>query len=564
MAWLLLAVGIALPRASAGLPSDEGAWAGPRAERCPPPGVESPAAAGAGFGLGLDLLTEAEDGLETAASRTLVTLRNPDGSEETFVRPGDPELEDRKFDKDVTIRGLGLQVPVGLPSFRLGPAVAIYPAAVLEASLVETEVEIVPLTEGGSRTSLTGSGVRLGVGLDWVATACRRCRLFWGGGYRYRILPELDLDPSVRAGGAGPEALREEVRLSAEGHRVSGRLGYAFRGGRLAPYVGVRYWVTDLEIEDELLLRDRLLGQETRLDTRTDLEGEGAEAVLGLDFRLPRRYAARLEAAVGDDSVSALVKVVGFLGSAPDSPREPDTEVAELLRDGPRITFTPRRVEARGVLRGGWPVVAEYVLPEDGTLEMRIEAPCHPPLEYRLPGPAGERMSVRKDLPASLGDELVAGHLSLRAVSAEGEEIPFQFLGLGAGEGAVASVAIQDIGLSTRDQRSALYTFRLANPFSRATAEFYRWPADRGRPAIPEPPFVEIREPDYLYWQKLWEASWPKAMEGQAPRQDPVPEGLYVLQVRAWRGDRRDGDWVAAVSFDPVRLEPRREDGTEP
>lgn len=518
------------------------------------PGARSPTTGGFGIGLGLDLLFDHQSGLGTAASRTTVTLRDPHGDERTFVRPGDPELEDRKFDKGVTFRGLGLQAPVALPSFSLGPAVAVYPAVVLEASLVETEIEIVPITEPGPSTSLEGSGVMLGLGIDWVATACRRCRLFWGGGYRYCILPELGLEPSVRAGGPGLEVPREEVRLSAESHRVAGRVGYAFRGGRLAPYLGARYRTTDLELEDKLLLMDAVLGQETELDTRTDLEGEGAAAVLGLDLTVAERYAVRLEAALGEDQASALVKVVGFLGDPPGRPRAA-SEVQWLLENGPQLEIARPWVEARGVLRGGWPVVVEYVLPEDGTLRLTIEAPGHREMVYDLPGRAGERMSEMRDLPASLGDDLVPGAFRLEAVSAGGGEIPFELLGLGAGQGAVASVAIRDVRLtpSSRALDSAQYFFRLANPFNQVAAEFLRWPIDRGQPAILEPPVAKIEDRDCLFRGAPCEGVW-----------EATVNGLYVLQVRAWRGDSRDGDWVAAVSFAPVRLQPRAEERPEP
>lgn len=509
----------------------------------PPPGAENPAAGGFGFGLGLDLLSDEQDGLGTAASSTTVTLRNPDGSEQTFVRPGDPELEDRKFGKEISFRGLGIQAPVAIPSFSLGPAVAVYPAIVLEASLVETEVEIVPLTDPGPTASLEGSGVMLGLGIDWVATACRRCRLFWGGGYRYRFLPEMELDRSVLAVGPGVKVRGEELHLSAESHRVAARVGYAFRGGRFAPYLGARYRTTDLELEDELRLEDPILGQETELDTRTDLEGEGAAAVLGLDVTVAERYAVRLEAAIGEDETSALVKVVRFLGNAPGRPRAPASRVEWLLEHGPQLVIARRWVEAEGVLRGGWPVVVEYVLPEEGILRLRIEAPDHSEIIHELPGRAGQRKSEMRELPASLGDDLVAGRFRLEAVSGEGEEIPFRFLALGAGRGAIASAAISDVRLEARGATVAEYSFRLAHQFSDAEAKFLRWPDDAGEASVFEKPHEAFTPPRCVLPRPACRGQW-----------NATRAGLYVLQVTAWRGDREDGDWVAAVSFEEADL----------
>lgn len=575
---VLLALGAtspATPSASAdrsGEARPAAARPGEDGRRRPLLAAENPRAADARFGLGLEFLADRLEGLEESASRTVVTLSGPDGSGERFVRPGDPDLTNRKFDMELDLQGVGLQVPIALPSFHLGGAVTVEPSLVLELAMVEADLDFVGRTEADAGSSLQGEGLRYGLGIGWVASACRRCGLFWGGGYRYRLLPDLDVERSPKIRPTHLQVLRDEVRLSGESHRFTGRLGYASAGGRWAPYVGFRYRADDLEVDDELRLLAPDLGEGTDLRTRTELDAEGVAGVLGVDLAWGR-FVGRIEAAVGEDEVSALLKVVlPFAGAerpvpptptAPPPPVPPKPSVQALLDDGPRVFLGHRAVVVDGVVRGAWPVVVEAELPVDGVLRMEIEPEGRDPLRLDFPARAGEPISEIRDLPASLGDRLMAGRFTLRAFTdGEGEAIPFRFRGLGAGSGAIASLALEWTDFSVRPTTG--------EGEDNVTCAFLlvKKPGDwRGFAAAQADIFLSP-EPGSRSWATIKD-SGEIARSGEAGcLVDPKKEceaglrakepGRYGLQVTAWRGDRRDGDWLAAVHPDLVEVEDPR------
>lgn len=297
-----------------------------------PPGAESPQSAGARFSLGIDLLSDRRGDLEELSGSTSLTLRDADGGTQRLDLPGDPELDNRKFDRHFDGRGFGLELPVALPRFHLAGSVTVFPSIVLELAVLDVDVDFVGRTEPGADRSLSGRGLMLGAGVSWVATLCRHCRWFWGGDYRYRTLPDLGLDGVPGFGAPGLEVLSSEDRLRLDSHRLTGRLGYRVRGGRYAPYLGLRYRTTDVRLEDELRLASPELGQETRIVTRSKLDDDAMEGVVGVDVRLARNLAARLETSIGDADRQALLKIVftGFHREREPAGQPPVPPVIEL------------------------------------------------------------------------------------------------------------------------------------------------------------------------------------------------------------------------------------------
>ena len=154
------------------------------------------------------------------------------------------------------------------------------------------------------------------MGLEAVATLGGGRRWFFGAGYRFRGLPSMDLQRSPPAGSSlnqGPggafTVTHDEVRLSQDTHLATLRLGRAFRGDRLAPYLGLQGRWTDLEIDDELDLRSPL-GDQTALRTRARFDGDSVLTVAGLDAKLGGPVRGRTEVTFGDGDVAVLLKMV--------------------------------------------------------------------------------------------------------------------------------------------------------------------------------------------------------------------------------------------------------------
>ena len=128
------------------------------------PLAESPGAAGVGFGLGIDFRWENLDSLLNAADTTTVTRR--DGCENvTQVVPGDPALNNRKFDYRFEARTAGGQVPVALPRFSLGSGVSVYPSLVLEAAVTDVTFDFRDRT--GRRTAPRSPAGGRATGWGW-------------------------------------------------------------------------------------------------------------------------------------------------------------------------------------------------------------------------------------------------------------------------------------------------------------------------------------------------------------------------------------------------------------
>src|SRR6185369_3751039 len=93
--------------------------------------------------------------------------------------------------------------------------------------------------------------------------------------------------------------------------------------------------------------------------------------------------------------------------------------LAALLMNGPDLTFRRDGAEGNVVVRGQWPVVADYELDRPGFLLLEIGLEKGAPVRLWLPAdgvaPAGSRRQDVVRLSGDLGDQLQAGSLSVRA-----------------------------------------------------------------------------------------------------------------------------------------------------
>jgi hypothetical protein len=294
--------------------------------------VESPGAAGFGFGLGIDLGWEELDSLATAAATTTVTTRDANGREVTQVIPGDPALTNRKFDFRFEVETAGGQAPIALPRFSLGRAVTVFPSLVIEAAVTDVTFHFDDRTNPEDSTSVTARGTSYGLGLESVATLGRSNRWYLAAGYRYRDLPSLELErsPPVAPFTHSGAVSHDEVRLSQETHRATLRVGRAFRGGRFNPYLGLRGRWTELDVVDELDFRSSL-GDETVLRTHTRYESDSALGVAGIDARLGGPVLGRAEVTFGDGDAALLLKTVVRLNPGTPPPPPPPPPIAKAF-----------------------------------------------------------------------------------------------------------------------------------------------------------------------------------------------------------------------------------------
>ncbi len=291
--------------------------------------AESPGASGAGFSLGLDFHFDDLDSLLNTSAFTAVTLFDGAGGRFTQVIPGDPGLNNRKFDYRFERRSWGAQGPIAFPRVTLGGGMTLLPSLVVEAAMTEVTFDFRDRTEPALSTSITGRGVSYGVGLEAVALG-REGQWFFGAGYRFRTLPDLDLersppfDPTL-------DVVHDEIRLDQDTHLATLRVGRVFADGRFTPWAGARGRWTELEIDDQLVFVSPN-GIETDLRTRSRFESDSALAVAGVDAWLGGPLVGRAEVAFGDGDVAALLKVVYLLGGETGTPKRIASDIAREFR----------------------------------------------------------------------------------------------------------------------------------------------------------------------------------------------------------------------------------------
>lgn len=237
------------------------------------------------------------------------------------------------------------------------------------------------------------------------------------------------------------------------------------------------------------------------------------------------------------------------------SARRPDA-AAPLRAEGPGLPaeYSMGCLPVRGLVRGGWPMVADYSLARAATVRIEIHpesgAPAH---VQRLDGSPGRHL-VRFDLPAGLGE---AAAPALVLVRGEDEaSAGLRLFGLGAGPRAVGSVAIDQVDfgpptLRRSARETARYTFFARSDFNRLAAAVLRVQAGEGAVRL-----AKVRE--FAHAGGVARGTWfgrgaPQSWDGTDERSQPSL-GTHLLQVRAWASAAEDGDWVTAWSGGGVEV----------
>jgi hypothetical protein len=231
----------------------------------------------------------------------------------------------------------------------------------------------------------------------------------------------------------------------------------------------------------------------------------------------------------------------------------------------------------KGLARPGWPVVLDYVLNGPGGVEVTVAGDHHSTFSCIMTGRLSQRGFQIFNLPTGFGDEsssaqgtpapigycpervmtmgqppsgkLQIANYRITAVNPRGSTGPppqLRIFGLGAGEKAVGSVAIDQLtfqppSIHPAAHEVADFGFHAHSDFDGVRAEFV---------------FTTLNSSNGHILLQL----------DQEQKLDPIPEGErgrgtwngngkpgeHMLQVRAWRGFKNGGDWVVAWSPDIV------------
>jgi len=353
----------------------------------PPWAIESPRAAGATFGLGLDALFEHQESLDIASIRTTVTTRDSGGHESSTEIPGDPALLNRKFDFRSELEGEGSQGSIALPTFGL----PIHPTFHWQALSANLRLDFLDRRESAENTSIEGRGLFLGAGFDLVAAMCNQCGWFASAGYQVQDMPSFGADRKPRLSDA--DLSHDEVSLRRQVRDASFRIGYGIPNARIITYTGVRRRSTDLDIEDELGFSGRTQDgtlEETRLRTRTKIQGDATLAVAGLDVNFGGGLFGRAETAIGDGDRVVKVNLVYLPKIGIEIRQETAEEKAEKERE--------RKLEKQLKKRARW--IAAGILPRLIAIEKEYLAGWH--ALHVVAGDGGEPSYLVQEVDALL------------------------------------------------------------------------------------------------------------------------------------------------------------------
>lgn len=229
-----------------------------------------------------------------------------------------------------------------------------------------------------------------------------------------------------------------------------------------------------------------------------------------------------------------------------------DSLSKDLDKKGPQFpqSFDMSNFQVQGFARGDWPVVVAYELAEPAVVTLTISAEKVAPFTLRLDGSPGVHEEVIPRLPAQFSDKPRPATYSLTAESVGPgavQPVPLQLLGLGAGHNAVGSVGIDRVNFqpgrvdATNQSQRADYSFHSLFDFNKVNVEFRRITRGPQRQIIAE----RVSGMDFKNGISR-DAELGGQWDCRASKR--VSVGLHQLQVRAWRGLKKGGDWVAAIS----------------
>lgn len=279
---------------------------------------------------------------------------------------------------------------------------------------------------------------------------------------------------------------------------------------------------------------------------------------------------AMIGAAVGGAAAAVLITELFMHHDTP----------SKIASHGPEV---PKQLDMsgftiKGLARPGWPVVVDYVLNGSGSVQINVTGDDHSEYTCILPGRDRRRGFQIFNLPANFGksagaqqSQLPGGACPPRVMhpgQPEGKQqiavykitaVPpagssaaapqLRIFGLGAGENAVGSVAIDQLTFQpptvhAEAKEQANFGFHAHSAFDGERAGFIFTTLYNGHLLVQQDQEQSVQPvPENQYAQGTWK------YKGQ-----PKP-GEHMLQVRAWRGLQNGGDWVVAWSPDIVDVQ---------
>ncbi len=225
----------------------------------------------------------------------------------------------------------------------------------------------------------------------------------------------------------------------------------------------------------------------------------------------------------------------------------PDT----LGHNGPQLPkqFDMNTFTVKGLVAPSWPVVLDFMLDGPGAVELDIVAADKHQYRVRMTNTPNRRAYAILHLPPDFGSGLQTGVYQVHSIAAPGATTPppgLRTYGIGAGEKAVGSVAIDQLtfepaAIHTRAKEVANYSFHAHSTFNGVRAEFIVTTLYNGHLLIERDQEQELPP---IPQDERGRGTWNGSGKG----------GEHMLQIRAWRGLERGGDWVVAWSPDIVEV----------
>jgi hypothetical protein len=230
-----------------------------------------------------------------------------------------------------------------------------------------------------------------------------------------------------------------------------------------------------------------------------------------------------------------------------------DDSPESLSKNGPHVPkeFDMSKFAVHGLVGPKWPVVLDFILDTQGMVQMDIIADDGHHYRVRIPNVAHKRGYAILRLPADFGKKTQAAVYEIQSLPAAGATTPapaVRTFGLGAGEKAVGSVAIDQLTfqpavIHPKAKEVANYAFHAHSAFNGVRAEFIFTTLSNGRVLVEKDQEAKLAPiPEGEKARGTWEGKGGKI-------------GEHMLQIRAWRGLENGGDWVVAWSPDIVNVQ---------
>ncbi len=226
---------------------------------------------------------------------------------------------------------------------------------------------------------------------------------------------------------------------------------------------------------------------------------------------------------------------------------------SRLSREGPKMPdqFTMSGLSIAAFAQANWPVVVDGVFDSGGILLITVEVNGLSPFTYRIQNPEGRRRLDIFRLPPYFPQKPTPGTYTIRAmrdVAGSPRPIYLRLFGVGAGERAVGSVAIDEVrfgpeAIRPKQKENASYGFHAHTDFDRVRAEFLKAVTTQGQ--------IVSKLEDHNDIHGVQRETAP-AFQWSAKKATP---GEHILQVRAWESALNKANWVIAWSADQVLVE---------